>query len=292
MECFISNLSQTICEDDNLITTFNSYSEAGLNFFAADQLCLTRYNNDGSFWMLNTDPKLMKFYFDNNGLKTDPWIKYPKLTRPTFDMWHSNVINTTDDCVLNAYFDKFNINSGISYFFAKDNGAYSMSFGLKTYSQNAVNKIINNIEMLTIFINHLETSMPKEFNRLNNADFNIAKYIGTAYFENLPLTNTDCVGNKIAFLIDAGTLKHDELWMLDIELTNKEIAFLTYYEQGITLFEIGEKLAVAESTVWAYVGTMKKKLRCSHKNDLMHKIKLLQLIDKLPNATFSELYAA
>lgn len=227
---------------------------APLNEIGISYLSFTRVYKSGQRIYLTSEPKILEFNFDSLNI-----IRAPNEMSP--DNYNSNQIIIWSTLPNQSYFNDIrplHICDHGMYLFDQKNKDYTDSFGFATsnHNESIINSYLSNLGLLRNFMASFQDQSRSMLIEAQNEKiilpFNTQNQLITHYSEELE--------NKYTQHIQG------------VRFTPKQSQCVSLLKKGFTAKEIGKQLNISFRTVELYVETLKKKLNCKNKSELLIKL--------------------
>lgn len=219
--------------------------------------------NTGEYCFLGTHTKWCEYCFDDKLLANFPVLRHPQiaangitLMKCSADEGYKNMLQTA--------WQKFKINFNINLVQKLPNEVIAFGFASRFCDEQADERILNELGLLRHFIKAFREKNSKLFELVNDNRVNLAEHFGARFYEQ-PKTTT-IPHNKDAFLRKIGLS-----WILC--LTPRERDIVELLPNCICCKKIAKRLNLSTRTVENYIATIKSKLSCSSKAELIQKTK-------------------
>lgn len=215
----------------------------------------------GDYCFLGTNSKWCEYCFMDKRVAYFPVLRHPDLVENGIMLMKSC---QDDDYqkVLDSAWEEFKINFNINIVKKNDAGVEAFGFATRYKDPQADERLINELPLLNAFINAFKEKHEKLFELLDTSRVNLVKQLGARFFER-PKT-TKLPSDRQSFLRKIGYG-----WILC--LTPREQDILSLIPSCSTSQKIADTLNLSTRTVENYLATIKAKLFCSSKAELMQK---------------------
>lgn len=224
-----------------------------------------RITEDGHYTYIGTHTKWSEYCFDNLLVKNFPIIRHPE----TQDFGISFMKNTDNEAyidVQNEAWSKFGINFNINITERIEGGVEAFGFATETNHPVTEERLVNHLPLLC----HFYRAFKKDHQRLIylawENQVNMSNILGANDSRCFPQKAPDF--NKEAFLKKMG-------WLPKNDLTLRECDLLKLLVNGFPVSYIADQLGLSYRTVENYIATIKSKLYCRTKAELIVKAKEL-----------------
>lgn len=237
-------------------------SVAPLNdHFGINHFWYYRITYSGHYSYLGTHSAWNEFCFDKALLSNFPCLRHPEALQNGI-----NLMKASDDLeykrVLGIAWDKFNINFNINLLNRISDGIEAFGFATRFNDPYAEQKLLNELPLLRSFIKMFRTKNRQLFQLLDDNQVCLPAVFGSVFYER-PKTFVSPL-DRDKFLRKMGF--EDYLF-----LTEREKDVLKYLSSGYPAAYIAQQLQLSCRTVENYILTIKCKLSCKSKVELIRK---------------------
>jgi DNA-binding CsgD family transcriptional regulator len=165
--------------------------------------------------------------------------------------------------------EKFNIHYVLEVVSRDHLGIESFGFSSDKLDHTTISQFLTDLPCLKLFFKLFRTNHQEIFRQLKESHFNLGQEIGPPFFHSTQKAPQMFYGSD--FLRDIGILILDEL-------SDREREICGIITRGLSAREIAEDLELSKRTVESYIETIKVKLNCFTKAELVQKCLDLEAI--------------
>lgn len=259
----LDTVTSSSCHDQILrfVTPLNDH--LGINHFWYYKITFSGY-----YSYFGTHSKWNEYCFDNAIVSHFPCLRHPDILKSGITLMKASG-DVKYKKVLKTAWNKFNINFNINLQEKTPEGIEA--FGFATHFNDPKNdeRLLNDLSLLRSFTKIFRIKHKKLFQLLEDNQVKLSDQFGAVFYEhpkdlNLPCKR-DVVLRKLGF---------NEMFFL----TPREIDVLKFMVHGYPAGFIGEKLQISQKTVENYMSTIKCKLSCESKVELIEKAREMESI--------------
>lgn len=232
------------------------YDHFGINHFWYYQITY-----QGHYSYVGTHQAWNEFCFDNSMLNHFTCLRHPDLVQKGVSLMKTTT-NQEYKKVLNTAWEKFKINFNINLVTRSFNGIEAFGFATCFNDPHAEERLINHLPLLRGFIKAFKTNQKKLLQVLENNQVDLSTEFGQQFYECPKMLTLPFERDK--FLKTMG-------FELFLSLTSREKDVLKFISTGYPASYIAEQLQLSKKTVENYLSTIKCKLACSSKTELIKK---------------------
>lgn len=232
------------------------YDHFGINHF-----WYYRITSNGTYSYVGTNGSWNEYCFGESLINHFPCLRSPSVLKGGLSLMKAGT-NKAYAKVLKTAWDKFRINFNINIFEPCADGMEAFGFGSKFADHEADERILNELPLLRYFFHEFRKKHGKLFTLLQDNAVDLSEHMGPTFHERpkgimLPL-------NRQLFLKEIGcaSISH---------LTPREQDILRLLANGYPASYIREVLHLGLRTVENYIASIKNKLSCNSKVDLIKK---------------------
>lgn len=226
----------------------------GINHFWYYRITFT-----GHYSYLGTHSKWSEFCFDNAMLSHFPCLRHPNILKSGIQLMKASADNEYKK-VLNDAWDKFNINFNINLQSVIPNGIEAFGFGTCYNDPHAEERLLNDLPLLKYFIKTFRKKHQKLFLLLEDNQVDLVSHFGPTFYERPKTLELPSKRDLLLKKVGLGHL---------LNLTQREMDVLKWISSGYPAPYIAKQLKLSKRTVENYIATIKSKLSCSTKVQLI-----------------------
>ncbi len=232
----------------------------------------SRTTKDGKFISIASNPEMHDFYYSSELYQYSPFFHHPDVIKPGIYTYRNTgdqqFQNTIDKCS-----QSIGVELGIGIVF-KEKGEL-IRFGYATDPKNSPqfhDSIVNNLSILKKFNSYFLKEIQDILRNAYMVD--LPSIIGSAYYS-IPEGMNVQPSNKAlcAFLQDIGAIHLTDLK----RLSKREKECLKFLKDTLSAFQIGCRMKISERTVEKNMESIKNKLTCNSKKELVEMASLLDV---------------
>lgn len=221
--------------------------------------------NEGLYRYLGTHAKWSEYCFENEFLKQFSILRHPQTQKEGVSLMKNTSNEMYRDIQKHAW-EKFRINFHLNLVIKSNTGMEAFGFASEVEQKEADNRILQELPLLKRFIQEFRRENKKLFEILEENPVNLSQYLGKQFYEEeKPFIEEKA---KAHFLEKMG-------WNPIHKFTPLEKEVLAFAAEGYSAICIAEKLFLSKRTVENYLATIKEKLYCSSKDELIDQAKNL-----------------
>lgn len=238
------------------------YTGALNDHFGINHFWYYRISPKGHYCYLGSHAAWSEFCFDNAMLSFFPCLRHPKTLKSGISL-----MKASDDihfqAVIKSAWEKFNINFNINLQEKMpDGGIEAFGFGSRFNDNKSDERLLNELGSLITFTKLFRNKHKKLFEILNDSQIDLATQFGTVFYEQpknliLPIER-ELLWKKLGFDSDS-------------KLTPRETDLLKFLAYGYPASFIATELRLSQRTIENYIATIKSKLSCKSKAELIQK---------------------
>lgn len=245
-------------------------SHLGLNGFFYSIL-----TTDGYCLPVSNRPDVMNEYVFNHLYIFNPFLCNP-------DNYHHNQMLMTSDFKFESYHKaqeyidrKYGFSNFLGIYKKRGELTHILWFSTSDSSLPLSTICLNNVALLSHFGDHFLEEWQYSLHKIEPYMINIAANMGPMFFVIDPIFKSKSEKSKrLKLLQEAGIL--DESYSEFDQLTTRELSYLKLIAAGKRAREIANDLELSRRTVEHYIESIKEKLFCSSKPELIEKLQLYQ----------------
>lgn len=231
--------------------------------FGINHFWYYKITHQGHFSYFGSNMAWNEYCIENELIKHSPNIRPPD-TQPSGINFVASGVSTNSKEVLDVAWDKFRLNFNLLITQKVSSGVEAFGFATKYKDSWADQRLLNDMPVLKHFTKVFKKEHQKLFNLIDEYSIDVATKFGEDYY-NRPKILTS-LNNPKNFL--------EKLGYADIlSLAPRELSILKYLYNGYPAAYIAQELHLSKKTVENYLATLKDKLNCATKVDLILKAK-------------------
>lgn len=255
------------CEMLRKITS-SSYNDQMLRFaaplndhFGINHFWYYRITFSGFYSYLGTHLAWNEFCFDKALLSNFPCLRHPNNLQNGINLMKAN-IGSEYKKVLDIAWEKFQINFSINILNRIPEGIEAFGFGTRFNDPYAEQRLLNDLPLLRFFIKLFQTKHKKLFQLLEDNQVNLSDQFGPLFFEHTKSLTIPREQDQFLSKMGLGSI---------LLLTPREKDVLKIIANGFSAPYIAKELRLHKRTVENYIATIKSKLSCNSKVELIKK---------------------
>lgn len=232
------------------------YDHLGINHF-----WYYKITSSGNYSYLGIHAKWSEFCFENNLLCSFPCLRHPdtiqsgiSLMKATSNMEYQKVLETA--------WNKFHINFNLNLTEKISDGIEAFGFACRFNDPKADERLLNDLPFLRAFIKSFKSKHSKIFQLLEDNQIDLAAQFGSVFYEGSRGLTLPC--KRDALLQKMGFAPF-------FSLTPREVDVLKFIVHGYPAAFIAKNLGLRIKTIENYLSTIKCKLACDSKTQLIEK---------------------
>lgn len=239
------------------------YDYLGVNHF-----WYYKISHCGHYSYLGTHTKWSEYCFANSLTSQFSCLRHPDTLQSGISL-----MKATEDApykeVLEAAWNKFEINFNIDIVEKVSDGVEAFGFATRFNDVKAEERLLNNLPLLRTFIKNFRSKHVRLFKLLDDNQVNLAEQFGSVFYKHSK--GLSLPGKRDVLLRKMG---FSDIFFL----TARELDVLKFVLHGYPAGYIAENLQLCKKTVENYIATIKCKLACDSKVQLIEKAKELDAI--------------
>jgi DNA-binding CsgD family transcriptional regulator len=229
--------------------------------FGASHFCYYKITNSGHYITLASHLEFSEFFFSENHHINCPYLLHPKHYQTGLSITR-NIMDTDFQYRQKATNEKFNFALSASYLERSSDDFQGYAIG--TNNPQCENLVINEMPLFLLFIRKFKESFSSILKQMNDEPLDIATPAGPA-FHNKDILFNFRMKQRETYLTQLGI--HDLP-----SLSPRERKLLSYIIKGCTSKQIAEEFVLSKRTIESYIDTLKLKLNCNSKFELIQKL--------------------
>lgn len=220
-----------------------------------------KITSSGDYSFLGSHASWSEFCFDKALVQNFPCLRHPRTL-----MTGINLMRTAADDeykkVLETAWDKFRINFCLNLTYGIPDGIEAFGFATCFNDCHAEERLLNDLPLLRYFIKNFRIKFKKLFHLLDDNQVNLPAHFGPVFYEQ-PKT--------LAFIHDRDKCLRKFGFEGILTLTTREKDILKFLANGYPSSYVAKQLKLSQRTVENYIVTIKSKLFCDSKVELIQK---------------------
>lgn len=229
--------------------------------FGINHFWYYRISNDGLYSYAGTHQAWNEYCYDNSMVNHFSCLRHPDLVHDGISLMKSTMDQEYRK-VLDAAWEKFRINFNINLVTRSSTGIEAFGFASTFNDPHADERLINQLPLLNGFIKAFKTDQKNLLRVLDSHQVHLPSQFGQQFYESPKVLRFPLEREK--FLKAMG---FDQF----LSLTPREKDILRYIYNGYPASYIAGQLGLSKKTVENYLSTVKCKLACSSKSQLINK---------------------
>ncbi|HVX01155.1 MAG TPA: helix-turn-helix transcriptional regulator [Candidatus Babeliaceae bacterium] len=226
---------------------------APLEDFGISYFYYFKIEENGNFFNISNHPETCHFYFEKQLYQEDPYFSHPHLLRSGYllapDLFNPTWWQPLINCFrIDHFFCIFQVLEVAECF----------GFVIKGQENSNAQIFLDHFDLLLKFTRYFKKEAKDLIGRMETEGFNIKKAKGDAFFKvdpSAPLCNSDPNIEKFLKLV--------------LPLSRREMQCLELFKQGRSAQATGAILGISSRTVESYFESIKNKLGCHSKAELL-----------------------
>lgn len=251
-------------------TTSSPYYDQMMRFvaplndhFGVNHFWYYRVTYTGQYVFLGTHSAWNEYSYDHHLIDHFPCLRHPGTLQTGINLM-KKTSNASYKNVLKTAWEKFNINFNIQLLTKISEGVEGFGFATRYNHRSVDEKLLNDLGILRHFIKLFRERHKSLFHLLYDNPIDLASYLGPLF--------TESQSKKILFIPHERDIFLRKIGFEAIfTLTKREKDILKFTSNGYPASYIAEELKLRERTVENYITTIKSKLSCNSKVELIQK---------------------
>lgn len=236
--------------------------------FGINHFWYYRINHSGSYCYLGSHAHWSEFCFDRSIVDCFPCLRHPSILQSGISLMKACSDEAYQNTLRSAW-DNFQINFNINLPMKVSDGIEAFGFASRFDDPKSDERLLNELALLRQFTKAFRQELKPLFQLLDDNQVNLAAHFGSIFYE-----------RPKALALPPG---RDQLYrQLGVswisELSPREKDVLHYLASGYSASFIASSLALGTRTVENYIATIKSKLHCTSKHELIQKAKQLEFL--------------
>ncbi len=226
-----------------------------------------RISRSGVYSYVGTHAAWNEYCFDQSLLKAFPCIRHPSILRRGVTLMKAGADGEYKQLLQTAW-DKFQINFNLNIFDNHADGIEAFGFATRFQDQEAEERLINELPLLRYFIKEFRQKHGKLFSLMDDNSVDLSANIGTIFYERSKSIIVPFERSRFLREIGCSSV---------FQLTRREKDILKLLANGFPASYIKDQLHLGLRTVENYTASIKEKLNCQSKVELIKKAQEISL---------------
>ncbi len=231
------------------------------DLFAINHFWYYRITFSGHYSFFGTHTAWSEYCFDNALLSHFPCLRHPDALRVGVQLMKTESDNKFQD-LLKLAWEKFQINFSVNLLKKTKEGVEAFGFATCFNDSKVDERIINDLPYLTHFAKTARIKYKNLFEILKENQVDLPSRFGAQFYEQPK--SIVLAGSRIEFLRKIGL-------ETVLRLSPRELDVLRFISCGYPASYIAKELKLSRRTVENYLATIKDKLNCNSKVELIQK---------------------
>lgn len=241
--------------------SFKRFAAPLKDHFGVNHFWYFQISESGHYSYLGTHAAWSEYCFDELLLRSFPCLRHPSLLKKGISLMKAGS-DPDYRRVLDIAWEKFNINFNINLISGTSQKMEAFGFATCHQDPQAEERLLNDLPLLRLFIKLVREKHKKLFHLLNENQVDLSAQLGSCFYR--PPQDLAIPQNRMQFLKRLGLADADRL-------TPREVDVLRFISQGFPASFIAEQLLLSVRTVENYLVSIKEKLSCTSKVELIQK---------------------
>ncbi len=229
--------------------------------FGVNHFWYYRITDSGHYSYLGTHTGWNEFCFEKSWLGRFPCLRHPNALQSGIQLMKTDSDEKYQEMLQTAW-DKFQINFNINLLSKTSEGMEAFGFATCLNDKKAEERLLNELNLLRYFTKLFRSKHQKLFDLLEDNQIDLSTQFGPLFYERPKSIVLE--GDRNTFLRKIG---HDPI----PALTTRETDILKFISNGYPASYIAKQLRLSVRTVENYLVTIKGKLSCNSKVELIQK---------------------
>jgi DNA-binding CsgD family transcriptional regulator len=229
--------------------------------FGVNHFWYYKISTDGHYSFVGTHSAWNEFCIDNSLLKHFPCLRHPTTQHGGIHIMKA-CQKSNFKKVLNVAWEKFNINFNINLVTTIPEGIEAFGFATCFNDPYADERLINELPLLRQFTKKFKENHERLFLLLEDNQVDLSAQFGSTFYES----------SQAPFILHDRDLFLKKMGMDSfLSLTNREMDVLKFLASGYPASFIASKLFLNKRTIETHIDTIKGKLYCNSKVELIQR---------------------
>jgi DNA-binding CsgD family transcriptional regulator len=233
------------------------YDHFGINHFWYYRISLS-----GAYTYMGTHAEWSAYCFEKSLTKHFPCLRHPNVLGNGVHLMRAQPSDNQYKEVRQIAWDKFRINFNLNLFEKRTEGVEAFGFGTCFDDPRSEERLINELPLLRYFVKVFRKKQEKLFRLLEDNQIDLLSQTQEVFYER---------PKEIVLPFDRESFLRTLGCQSILSLTPREKEILKLLASGFPSSYIKEELHLGIRTVENYIATIKDKLACSSKVELIHK---------------------
>lgn len=234
--------------------------------FSVNHFWYYKTTNEGMFSYFGTNHGWNEYGIQNDLVKYSPNIRHPS-TQPLGINFINASASPESEGILNTAWEKFKINFNLNLTTKVNNGIESFGFATNFRDSSVDQHLLNNISLLQNFIKVLKERNKNFFELVDENAIDVGKKFGPMFYNRPKILSLET--DRAEFMRRLG---YEEI----LKLTPRETDVMKLLVYGYPAAFIADQLCLSKKTVENYLASIKDKLFCGTKVELIQKARDFQ----------------
>lgn len=244
------------------------------NSFGITHFWFARTTSSGGYASLASNPEMHEYFHSMNFHAHSPFFRNPRLIKPGFYSYNS-ISNNHFQNAITLCASKCDVSLGVAFVHKHQDELWRFGYATPIeHSQQLKEVVFQNWHLFKQFNLHFLKEAESIIKTMDNHLVDLPQLLSTSY-DVLPagVKNPLSVEAKMTFLNQIGILKQSDV----NNLSHREKECLYLLKNGYCALEIGAMLGISNRTVEKYIETIKNKLSCFSKGELIRQANLIDM---------------
>ena len=252
----LKKISSSTYYDQMVRFSLPLYDHFGINHF-----WYYKISNSGHYSYVGTHAAWNEFSFENPIVKYSPCLRHPDSMQKGISFMKTAAGGDYKE-LLNMAWEKFKINLNINLVDATPSGIEAFGFASSFNDLHADERLLNHLPLLRTFTGFFKKRCEKLIHLLDDNQVDLRVQFGQQFYERPSFLNIPFERDKFLRQIGFENI---------LSLTPRESEILKFMSNGYSAPYIATQLHLSKRTVENYLETIKSKLFCNSKTELIQK---------------------
>lgn len=237
------------------------------NHFGINHFWHYRISQMGAYWYVGTNGSWNEHCFGESLIHHFPCLRSPNVLKTGISLMRAGN-NQEYAQVLKIAWEKFHIHFNLNLFETCNDGIEAFGFGSRFSDHESDEQILNELPLLRYFIHDFRKKHGKLINLLGDNAVDLSVHMGAAFYERPKQIVSPMHRERLLQELGCSSIAH---------LSKREREVLRLLASGFPASYIKEQLHLGLRTVENYIASIKNKLPCHSKVELIKKAQELIL---------------